>query len=286
MGISVVIRSKDSSKLKETIESVVLGSDCEFDIIVLDSSSLPLKLKSRSNLNVIRLPASDYNDMFVKRKIAEKYVTHDKVLTLDSDQIIEKGLLDELDKSNADATIIPERSDTRNIVGNLLDKKRVFYEAIAKRNPNPRFLAIPRLYRTSIYSEAIKRIPLGVMKYTMAHEDSVLYYEAFNEIKSIVFSDRCIYNFDPPLLSYLKKSYKIGGYNGKATSTRGYPLKYKMLLKELNLRRHIYDKDLGLNIGLTLDAIRFPFIASGYLISSINLRLSALGQQSDHSESE
>lgn len=162
------------------------------------------------------------------------HASNGNVLLLDSDQIPEKALLMELQCSRSDALVIPEKSLNRNLIGRLLDLQRTYFQEIAKPNYYPEFPVVPRFYNGDIIRVTLDRMDKQIFKYGLSHEDSILYYEAYNKLKNINVSRNYIFDTDPSLAEYIRKSVLYGKYKKSTVSSSQIPASYIRLINDIN----------------------------------------------------
>ncbi|NON61516.1 hypothetical protein, partial [Acidianus sp. RZ1] len=158
--------------------------------------------------------------------------------------------IEELEKLDCDAVLIPEKSANRNVVGRLLDLQRDYLVRYVKvKGFSPYVVAVPRCFkREKLLNINVKDLNV------VSHEDSVLYYEAFNSLKSFCISNHVIFNEDPPFFEFLKKYYKYG----KSTTK---PSPHDWLISKLDKNRVIYDRDVGFNWGILVDLVKgIPYL--------------------------
>lgn len=156
------------------------------------------------------------------------------ILLLDNDQIPSELLLIELQNIKADAVIIPERSLNRNLVGRLLDFQRNYFQELAKPTFSPYFPVVPRFYRNDIIKNVVNNLDTFVFKYGLSHEDSILYYEIYKDLKYLTESKNYIYNLDPSMLEYIRKSILYGRYRKSTFNAKRIPKNYIDLINEIN----------------------------------------------------
>lgn len=209
-----------------------------------------------------RLIIEDTN-MFEARLTGIRNARYENVLLLDSDQLPEQGLLEELENIGSDMAIIPERSIYHSFVASCLDDKRERMEKYAYRLPSPYIPAIPRYYKRELLMKAMNVLPPNISKIE-AHEDSILYYGAFKLSQNIKFSIKHIYNNDPKFSTIMRKTLLYGKYKKISDSSSLSP-EFLMLFKELN-RNALNIKELGVGKWLPLQILRAIFYFIGSII--------------------
>jgi len=259
MPISIITRAKKTSEVKNLIYNLNSNLEVEKEIIAVCIIN---------DCNIENAKVILENSKMLEAKITGiKNAKFDKILFLDSDQIPQKGLLEELDKRNEDMIIIPEKSYNNNLIGKLLDYQRDYMFKYSKLNPSPLISVIPRFYKKELMLQAIKNINDFELKNIVQYEDSLLYYEIYKLSKNIGFSNYYIYNIDPPLNVFLKKSFNYGLMFGHSLKLYDLKEEHKNLFKKLNSNIIIFNKELGINPGIIIKIIKgIPYLF-GYLRS-------------------
>jgi len=201
MPISIITRSYRTSELKELVFYLKENDEVEKEIIAVCN-------RKDYDLDGITLILEDSN-RFKARVTGIKNAHFDKILILDSDQIPEDGLLDELEKGSGDMVIIPEKSLYKSFTARCLDDWRIRNENLAKQEVSPYLPVVPRLYKKELIMKAIGQLPEAVYN-IISHEDSVFYYATFKISQNIKFSKKYIYNKDPDFLTLMRKAFHYG----------------------------------------------------------------------------
>lgn len=245
MAISVVTRSYKSSELRSLISNLNLNLEIEFEIIAV------------CNVNDHDIPNSkliiENSNRFRARITGIRNAQFDKILLLDSDQIVEKGLLRELDNRKEDMIIIAESSINNSLSSRFLNDTRLRSEKYAKKNTSPYIPVIPRFYKKKSLLNALNKLPPNIDE-ILSHEDSILYHEVFKDSRNIGFSERHIYNNDPNLLVLMHKTYLYGAYKKKIKSLE-IPEDISILINKLNLNTFNI-KELGVSRWYALQIAR------------------------------
>ncbi len=184
--------------------------------------------------------------MFEARITGIKKAQFDRILLLDSDQVPEIGLLEELNDKKEDMVIIPERSLSKGLTSKCLDDWRRRNEEIARRKPSPDLPVIPRFYLRKHLLKAIGEWPNNTPK-ILSHEDSVLYYYVYRISQNIGFSTKYILNSDPNICILMQKAYLYGKFKKSAEAVDISP-DVRNLLDRLN-NTTLNIKELGLGSG-------------------------------------
>ncbi|MEM3828704.1 MAG: hypothetical protein QXP36_05785, partial [Conexivisphaerales archaeon] len=191
----------------------------------------------------------------------------DYILNLDSDQIVSEKLLEKLNNVRNDMAIIAEKSYNNNLIGKLMDYKRDYLFKYSKSHPSPFIPVIPRFYKKKLALDAFESITNFELKNIIQHEDSLLYYEAFKLSKNIGFVDDYLYNIDPPLNLFLKKSYTYGSNMRTALKSNNVLNEHKQFFRKLDEYSFLFEMKIGINKGIIINFIKgLPYFI-GYLKS-------------------
>lgn len=245
MPISIVTRAYKTSELKNLINNLSSNDEIEKEIVaVCNINDYDIK-----NANLI----IEDSFRFEARITGIKNAIYDKVLLLDSDQIPEKGLLKELDNKKEDMVIILEKSINNSFTSRCLDDWRYRNETLARKQITPYIPVIPRFYRKKYLLSALNKLSASTYK-IIDHEDSILYYYAFQETKNINFSEKHIFNYDPKFFKLMHKAY-LYGKNRKDTKNLEISEDISLLLYKLN--KNMFNmKELGFGKGYIIQIIR------------------------------
>jgi hypothetical protein len=263
MCISVVTRALKTSELLPLV--LYLGSEKDIEIVAVcrdEDDKLP------SYVNLVL----EGSGMLRARVTGAKASHCDSVLFLDSDQLPEPGLFDNLRSLEADMVVIPERSLTGGLSGVLLDdwRKRLEAWAASQSRPSPAIPVIPRFFRRAQLLRVIEHMPAPVIDNIVLHEDSVLYAAVATFTDSLAFSHKVIFNIDPPILTVLRKAFSYGYYDENAHTALehmkdAYP--YLELTRALDLASLKF-REIGLGPGYILQSLR----ALAYILGIITAR--------------
>lgn len=205
MGISVVSRTKDDPQAADFVDNITRNfSDLDYELIIVDSSIHKPVHSSDPDVKIIR----KNEGMFPAKITGIRAARGENVLFLDADQRVTKELVHELYRSTNDALLIRERSMNSNLMGKLLDFQRrdvLFFSE--SKHYSPFVTAVPRFFKLEIVLEAADRLR---SEGCISHEDSILYYEAYDLLRSIGTSRNSLLNIDPSFIAFVKKSYGYG----------------------------------------------------------------------------
>ncbi len=261
MPISIITRSKKSSELRDLLINISDIKNIELEIIAVCIE----KDESYNNIQNLKIIIEN-SQRFHARITGIKNANYKNILLLDSDQLISEDLLNELDKRKEDMIIIPEKSYNKNLTGKLMDDLRFRMERWAQKETTPEISVIPRFYKTNIIKNIVEHLDEKLIDNIIFHEDSTLYYEVFKKTHNIGFAKNYIYNYDPDLIMFIKKSYKYGRNYKDIKSFTEYKdiitLNNKININSFNL------KELGIGKGEIILIIRAIAHLFGYFFRS------------------
>ncbi len=255
MAISIITRSERTSELSNLINYLNSNSEIEYEIIAV----CKIKDFALKNTKII----IENSNRFVARITGLENAVYDKILFLDSDQFPEIGLLKELDNKKEDMLIIPEKSIKSNFISKCLDDWRYRNERLARKKVSPYIPVVPRFYNRQLIINVVEKLP-EISKNIIDHEDSILYYYAFREDRTIDFSIKHILNNDPNLHNLMLKAF-LYGKNSKNMQHVGLPDDIKFLLAALN-ENTLNLKEIGLGKGYIIQILRGVFYELGKII--------------------
>lgn len=245
MSISIVTRAYKTSELKNLISNLHTNLEVEKEIIaVCRINDYDIK-----GINLI----IENSNRFQARITGIKSANYDKILLLDSDQILEKGILHELNDKNEDMVIIPEKSINKNFTSKCLDDWRYRNEKRAMTNPNPYIPVIPRYYKRTVLLNVINKLSPEIYKIERA-EDIILYYEIFKETQNIGFAKKYILNYDPPLNVLMQKAFLYGKHRNMVQNLE-IPDDIIVLINKID-RSTLNIKEMGIGIGYITQILR------------------------------
>jgi glycosyltransferase involved in cell wall biosynthesis len=268
MGVSIILRNKNYSHIKECLEQFSnLGYD-SYEIVMIDSSSTPTSPPADIKISIQQIEVSRTEAL----KIGVSLAKYDKILILDADQRISSSLLFEIDDMEHEMIIVPEKSLNKNLVGILMDAKRSYLFNYSKLNGGPKIPVIPRIYNKKLFQSSINQIQDQELEVVTQHEDSLIYYEAYKNSRNIGYCNNFILNHDPTMSDFLLSSYKYGLANQKALDSEFVTAEHKMLIKLLDRQRVVFNKELGLNYGIMADIAKgIPYIL-GTIVAKFTTR--------------
>ncbi|MHB8396198.1 MAG: glycosyltransferase family 2 protein [Thermoplasmataceae archaeon] len=257
MSISILTRAYRSSELKSLAINLSTNNETEFEIIavcnVIDSEL--------GNIKILQ----EHSTRFRARITGIKHANYDKILLLDSDQTVEKGLLSELEGMQNDMVIIPEKSLNHNFVGACLDDWRFRNERLAMRKPSPQVPVIPRFYVKQYLVQSLSNFTETIYD-IVSHEDSVLYYEIYKNSRNIGFSNKHIFNEDPSFHILIRKAFLYGKFS-RTSKNLPLPEEITALLNTLN--KNTFDvRGLGIGKGYFVQVARALAYKFGNLLGT------------------
>ncbi|MEM3846721.1 MAG: glycosyltransferase family A protein [Candidatus Parvarchaeota archaeon] len=232
-GISVVIRSRKGEDIRETVESVEVSSSGydNVEIIIVSQSEEEKKVMDGRKIflysNAKRIEA---------KLIGVKESRFDKVLFVDSDQIISKNLIQEVMKINYDMAFVPERSLSSGFMPYVMDAKRRVVEGIARRRIDPTIPAVPRVFKREIVYSALISLPDSIIKNVTETEDSIIYYASTKISRNVGWVNGFIFNNDPGLRQFVRKSYSYGYRNESSILESNLPPEYVKLIRDIQFK--------------------------------------------------
>ena len=140
-----------------------------------------------------------------------------------------------------------------NFTSKCLDDWRSRNEQLASKKITPYIPVIPRFYRKKHLLSAINKLSNDTYK-IIDHEDSILYYYAFQETKNIDFSKKYIFNYDPKFFTLMYKAF-LYGKNSKSINNLEIPGDISLLLYKLN-KNTFNIRELGLGKGYIIQISR------------------------------
>jgi hypothetical protein len=167
-----------------------------------------------------------------------------------------------------DMGIIPERSQNTNIMARLMTSKRIWTEKRMRQRIDLSLPVIPRVFSKELIEKTFDTIDKRIIKNVTETEDSIIFYEAMKHSKDIGWIDSYIFNLDPGLKDFIKKSYEYGLKNERAILKGDLQKEYIELIRRIQFETLINNRSLSLSI-LFLNLIR----GIPYILGSLSSRL-------------
>lgn len=257
-NISIVIRSLKRENLDLTIGSLLESLNAGFQLEIIIVSTGPPIVSTTNNLS-FKIIISNAKRIEAK-KIGVDYAKYNKILFLDSDQVVSSSLLDELSSIEEDMAFIPERSYNRNFIGRLNDKKRVDIEKKMKTTLRIGLPVVPRFFDRSLLLKIFNSLPSSIIKDVTENEDSIIFYECLKYSKSINWVNSFIYNADPSIKVFLRKSFFYGVRNESAIISNKLPSEYILAIRQIQRQFVLNNGSLSISI-LIFNILRgIPYI--------------------------
>ena len=205
----------------------------ELQVIVVRKRCIRNASYGTNNYMILDSPSNRFRAI----KDALFFCNGDYTFLLDVDQYPENDLLREIMEQSCDAIIIPERTlNCNSFIGKLLDQNREFMEKLQMSKNDPEIPAVPRVYRTLIIKKAFQNIDSNTLDSIIQHEDSIIYFELSDQIDSLFIAKHTLFNNDPGIIEYMKKSMNYG-LNIGCINPRLIPMRYAVLLQKLDRDR-------------------------------------------------
>ena len=148
MPISIITRAYKTSELRNLINNLNSNNKIEREVIaVCNINDYDIK-----NVKLI----IENSKRFEARITGIKNAIYDKILLLDSDQIPEEGLLEELENKKDDMVIIPERSINNTYLSRCLDDWRYRNERRAKKKYNTIYSRDTEILQKRMFAKCCK----------------------------------------------------------------------------------------------------------------------------------
>ena len=257
--LTVVIRSTEGESVDKSVESIqAAAARDELPEILVVSRGVPTM--SDENQALVHLLISGARRIEAKA-IGVRGASSDRILFLDSDQYVSPSLLGELRHKSEDMVLIPERSVGASFMGSILDSRRVYIESKMRATPSPRIPVIPRFFRKAVVQRALDSMPPEVIKEVTETEDSLIFYECLKLSSSLGWCECPIFNDDPGVLAFTRKSYSYGYRNENAIAAGRLPPDYVRLIRDIQ-RGNIVNSGLPSVGAFTGNLIRgVPYLA-------------------------
>lgn len=233
-GITIVLRSRHGELIEPTLESIQNATKKVEDVEVIVVSTGEISVHPKLDIDV-KMVTSDAKRIEAKR-IGVAAASKKRILFLDSDQLVAENLFESVIKMQEDMIFIPERSMSKNLVAKTMDSQRKFIEDKMRERPSLDIPVIPRLFVRHLLTTAFKSLDEQVIKNVTETEDSIIFYECLKYSKSMGWTGSLIYNRDPDVLTFIRKSYQYGLRNESSIAAGVLPPEYVNLIRRLQKR--------------------------------------------------
>ncbi len=243
--------------MSRTIESIRESSKGIIGIeIVVVSFSRTFSENIRDGIHIISC-----NDKRVEGKlIGIHFSNSEKIMFLDSDQIVDASLIPKIIEFNKDMGIIPERSLNTHFLARILDAKRSILERRMRDEADIVLPVVPRVFSKVIIERALNSLGEWIRKNVTEFEDSLIFYEAVKFSKDIGWIDSYIYNIDPKLKEFVKKSFNYGSANITVLLSGNLSDEYIHFIQKIQFETLVNNRIFSIRI-LLVNMIRgIPFI--------------------------
>lgn len=278
--ISIVIPSKNSPGIADSIESIRLSSYTPYEVVIVDASDPPLKLTGEASDKFQVHLISRRSTQLQAQEIGTRAATRERVLFLDSDQRLSPDLLLELSSRQEAAVMMREIAPGSGLIPRLMTRNADYLVRLSQIHPSVAGLAIPRFFSRSDLVRAFDEIGPGLFSTELwrdAHSDSVLFaaWATSNHrdiSTSVGVAKNPIYHIPPTLAALYRKTFAYGKNRAeflRGFSSRGSPELEQIpeIIAKANLHRVYFDRAIGVNMaGLILDFLKFPPYLAGSVL--------------------
>lgn len=256
--LSIVVRSRENEDITETVNSIKFSSgySSEVEIIVVSYSTITSDI-CEEGVHYVKCSAKRIEAKVIGVKLSHS----DKILFLDSDQTISNDLINEAIGFNHDFGFIPERSSNRHFMAKLMDSKRIKTESLIKKNLNIHIPVVPRLFRKYYIERALSNLGSIIIKNVTETEDSIIFYELLNLTQDSGWLSSFIYNFDPNLREYVRKSFRYGMKNEMGVVYGYLPPEYVSLIRRIQIETLINNRSYDMKMFLCNIIRGIPYMA-------------------------
>lgn len=255
--LTVIMRSRENENLSHAIQSVVDSSTAgpETEIVIVAYSDKFSDFIT-GQVRTIKCSAKRVE----AKVIGVNAARGEKIMFLDSDQMIAPDLIPKILKFDHDMGIVPERSQNVNIMARLMTSKRICTEKRMRREIDLSLPVIPRIFSKELIEKTFNTIDQRIIKNVTEFEDSIIFYEAMKHSNDIGWIESYIFNLDPGLKEFLRKSYDYGSKNERAILDGNLGEEHIELIREIQFETLINNRSLSLSM-LLLNLLRgIPFI--------------------------
>lgn len=255
--LTVIMRSRENEDLSHAIQSVLDSSAaCSETEIVIATYSDKFSDSMTGQIRTIKCSAKRVE----AKVIGVNAARGEKIMFLDSDQMIAPDLIPKILKFDHDMGIVPERSQNVNIMARLMTSKRICTEKRMREGIDLSLPVIPRIFSKELIEKTFSTIDQRIIKNVTETEDSIIFYEAMKHSKDIGWIDSFIFNLDPGLKDFLKKSYEYGSKNERAILDGNLDEEYIELIRRIQFETLINNRSLSLSM-LLLNLLRgIPYV--------------------------
>lgn len=213
--VSVIIPTYNSEEtIGACLKSVGKQTYANIEVIVVDSYSKDetVKIAERFGVKVVQ---TDYK-LLGARYIGFKKSGGDVVLLLDSDQILERTVIERAVSalsSKYDMLCLEEFTfEPKGWVQKLFEADKRLVHKLAETHLDPmEGVLLARAFRREILDKAFNNIPKTLFPIVVAHDHAIIYYEAYKVSQRVgILSNACWHIEPSSLWSVIKKNYRYG----------------------------------------------------------------------------
>lgn len=232
ISLSIILRSREGEDLTGAIKSIQAssGNHSEIEIIIVSNSTTQAEF-FQDKIHILRCDAKRMEAKLLGVRMANS----DKVLFLDSDQTVSIDLIPELVVFNHDIGIIPERSSDNHFMAKLMDIKRIENEKHMKDKPSVSVPVVPRFFTKTLIERTLNSLGDEIIKNVAWPEDSIIFYQAMKFSNDVGWVNSVIYNFDPNLRDFVRKSFYYGSRNEKSIINGVLSEEYTNLIRRIQV---------------------------------------------------
>jgi glycosyltransferase involved in cell wall biosynthesis len=213
--VSIVVPTFNSEKtLAMCLQSVKAQTYENIEVIVVDSNSRDATVDIASSFGA-KIVQTDWK-LLGARYLGFKESAGDVMFLLDSDQILERTLVERAVKALGDGydmlcleeyTFRPE-----GWVQKMFEADRRLIHKFADVHSDPLAgVLLARVYRKEVLSEVFADIPEILLKEVVAHDHAIIYYEAYKLSQKVSVVPHAVWHIEPgSLRSLIKKNYRYG----------------------------------------------------------------------------
>ncbi len=169
------------------------------------------------------------------KMIGTNLAKYDSILFLDSDQIAAPDLIDKIFEFDSDMGIIPERSCNRHLMAKLMDAKRKVTESRMRSAIDISLPVVPRLFKRELLLKVFASLDDKIIKNVTETEDSIIFYEALKYSRDVGWINSYIYNMDPSLREFVRKSFNYGKNNERGILNCYLSEEYIKLIRKIQI---------------------------------------------------
>lgn len=227
--ISINIPTFNSEKtLKKTLDSIKEQTYKNYEIIIADhySKDKTLEIARQYTKKII----NDPKKLLHSRYLAFKQSKGQIIIFIDSDQILEKTLLERIvtafNEGEYDMWALEERSyNPKNWVEKLTDIDRENVHRFLEFNPS-KSVMLARVFKRKILNEAFKKIAPPLFDYVSVQDHAIIYYEAWKISKRMSLIKNAVFHIEPSSIRDIYRHYFRWGVTAQES--------LKVLPKEYN----------------------------------------------------